>query len=187
MALKNGYGGTLFEDAQKTSKHEQVQLFSKDGVEIHVDKGLEKLMLLLWDLNIDTVYSCEGNPEKISKKRKKSKKSTANQFTGYILFDSKKDADYFFNIVEMHIPNDYENYHNDLDDYGSRDSRSECVVRFRREMIPEFEKAFEIFKKDYENFLNDSSAVRLDFNKIVSGSEVNQTDYTDYSFILKTS
>ena len=50
----------------RNQTHEVVELLSPDGINIDIDVNLAELILQLWDVGIDTLYSCEGTPTNFS-------------------------------------------------------------------------------------------------------------------------
>lgn len=133
MPVKNGYDWT-FEEAQELNNHSQATVFTPQGVEVYVDASLANLLTELWKLGYETRYSCEGGLGK------DKEDGFGDDRRGYIYFERSSMGFSFLDVIHQEIvePNERQFYFDDV---------SCTTIRFRKSMIPAFERAVQNYGK----------------------------------------
>lgn len=129
--MKDGYEGVPLRDLQFWTSHNQVPATAPDGNTIYVDEGICELLLALWGKGYETVYSCSGGHENISRALEDKTGE------GYIFFETEEMATRFIRTVTKVFPVRKNPYY--LEQSGGLQNK---VVRFHWDMVPLFLKVF---------------------------------------------
>lgn len=115
--------------------HPQVVIFDNNDRPVEVDEGLEKLLAMMWQISIRTIYSCQGESDL------EDPLDLVNRIErGYILMERNWASDAFVRELVRDLDNIYPNRKMALDiefDYHEKFGPRICL-RFPHQDIQKF-------------------------------------------------